>query len=103
MLLPTEMIHFKDKIPSTELLHSPLRTHIACVSGNTFKKRDINFLKQIQREIRVTQRAHTVSGEELFKELEMLKLQKKRLRENTVTACTYVRKELTLLLLTIKI
>lgn len=44
------------------------------------------------------QRVDPVSLEELFKELEMLKLQKNRLREDMmVTACKYVGKELNLL------
>lgn len=77
--------------------------NIAFVSGNTLKRRDIYFLKQIQREIRVMQRADPVSVEDSFKELEMLKLQKAILREDRVTACKYVGKELNLPLLTVKI
>ena len=97
IVLPTEIIHFKDETLATELLyteksgilHSFLETHLR---GETLT------LKRIQREIRVMQRVDPVSVEELFKELEMLTLQKNRLREDMmVTACKYVGKELNLL------
>lgn len=65
--------------------------NIAPVSGNTLKRRDINFLKQIQREARVTKRAEPVSVEELF---EMLKWQKnRRWGDMMITACKFMGKE----------
>ena len=50
------------------------------------------------------QKADPVLVKETFKELEMLKLQKNRLREDSMlTTCKYMGKELNLLLLTLKI
>lgn len=61
---------------SSDTLHWEV-WNTAFASRNTLKRRDINFLKQIQRETRVTQRADPVcSTEELFKDLEMLKLRR---------------------------
>lgn len=56
--------------------------NIAFISENTLKRRDINFLKHIQQEIRVVQRADTVSVKEQFKELEIFKLQNTELKED---------------------
>ena len=50
------------------------------------------------------QKADPVLVKETFKELEMLKLQKNRLREDSMlTTCKYMGKEFNLLLLTLKI
>lgn len=51
--------------------------YIAFISGNTLWRIDTGFLKQIQREIRVMQRADMVSAKEPFKEFELLRLQVK--------------------------